>query len=398
MLQGALLFLNKIFNPRLIKYVILLLHAQVVLSINIYPVKENGKWGGIDDHGQVCIPIIYERINYAFGSIVPVKSRSKWGVVNSSNKIIIPFEYEFIYLLDSNHIVVYQKNVYSVLNMNKDVLLVSSKLPRLSKGYLFFSDGDKWGCADLYGGIVIDAMYDELGGVNEGYIKFNNGDKWGFLDTLGHIQISAKFTDVGDFFGGLSKAEFYDGWGYINKKGHFVISPQYLDASDFSEGYTAVNIKRDVNPIEDSTGFYSGDEFGSINTVVIDSWVFIDASGKKRIKQSFEAVNAFNDGFSIVKNQGKWGVINLKGDIIIPFDFEYLSQFENGKITGVKNKEVYLLNSKGEILKKYNYSYCSGFFHGFAQIMNDNVFNITKKDTELGYIDYEGEYVWEPRK
>ncbi len=129
-------------------------------------------------------------------------------------------------------------------------------------------------------------------------------------------------------------------FGFKNIKGEVVIDPVYNLAMDFSEGYAAVNI-----------GYETGYD------------------------QYFYSV--------IILNDGKWGFINEKGEVVIPITFGSVTSFSEG-LAGVENR-LYI-DKTGEVeftLEKY-YDEIHPFAGGVA---------LVGRNKQYGYIDHSGKEV-----
>lgn len=58
----------------------------------------NDKYGmARKETGEVVVPIIYEKISWAFNEgVISVKKDGKWGCINDNNQVVIPFVYDYI--------------------------------------------------------------------------------------------------------------------------------------------------------------------------------------------------------------------------------------------------------------------------------------------------------------
>ena len=70
----------------------------------------------------------------------------------------------------------------------------------------------------------------------------------------------------------------------------------------------------------------------------------------------YEFAYAFSDGLASVQKNGKYGYINIKGEVVIPLQYEEASPFVNGTATvmykdtinGKINRHFFMINKKGE--------------------------------------------------
>jgi hypothetical protein len=60
---------------------------------NLGIVKKNGKWGAIDTKGNQIIEHLYDEFEFTGGlQAIRVKLNGKWGKINPSGEIVMPFE------------------------------------------------------------------------------------------------------------------------------------------------------------------------------------------------------------------------------------------------------------------------------------------------------------------
>ena len=73
---------------------------------------------------------------------------------------------------------------------------------------------------------------------------------------------------------------------------------------------------------------------------------FVDSKGNRLFNKQFEGVGPFSEGLARVKQNGKYGCINLQGEVVIPCIYDWITDFseglskiEQGKVWSVINKE-----------------------------------------------------------
>jgi hypothetical protein len=136
-------------------------------------------------------------------------------------------------------------------------------------------------------------------------------------------------------------------------------------------------------------GFMNG--FAPIYSLKENKIGFIDASGKIVIRPKFEDVGDFSsDGFAPAFN-GKWGIINKKGDFMTQENFFEINPFfsKNGLIGAAKAED-----SWGFIDKSGNWIIPAQF--DFVFDFKDNGLAAVKKEGKYGFVNEKGEIVIEP--
>jgi WG containing repeat len=213
---------------------------------------------------------------------------------------------------------------------------------------------------------------------SEGLAAICINETWGFIDVNGKFIIEPQFPRVGRFANGLAPAQ-EDGingnkYGYIDRAGKFIMPPQFDDAESFSEGLAAVRMG--------ANGYGDGGQ-----------WGYIDTTGQFVIPPQFQdtigAVSSFSEGLAAVTipasqsgYNGKTGYIDRVGRFVIPPRFNSgAGSFINGLAyvdimfeKSTKNRLISTLAPESFSNVNYESLYRGGKF---------------------GYIDHQGEFVWE---
>ncbi len=179
-----------------------------------------------------------------------------------------------------------------------------SKIENYESGYVTVSttinNGSRYGLLNPSGRLVLDTVYDELGGMNEGVVSFRMNDKWGIADSAGKIIVAPAFDHVGDFHNGLAVAFIKDKCGFIDRTGNWIIPAQFDDAYNFEKDMAFASIGKNAGLI-DKTG----------------KWII-----PCKYEQLSHVVN--NDCFLFMKN-GKYGIVNNKGEELCSAKFDHFS-------------------------------------------------------------------------
>lgn len=104
-------------------------------------------------------------------------------------------------------------------------------------------------------------------------------------------------------------------------------------------------------------GRYSYVEYGKSNVI---------------INSQYDEAKPFFEGYACVKLKNKWGVINLKGEIVIPIEHDLISNTKDG-YTQV-DEDLYNQN-----FEKLNFKFIAGFSNGYAIILEKDKLYIIDK-------------------
>ncbi len=142
-------------------------------------VKIDGKWGYIDNSGNLKVNPRFENAGNFMDGLANVEVDGRWGYIDKSGNFTIK--------------------------------------PQFHSAEPFSSDGLAL--------VRVGGMF---------------GGKYGFIDKTGKHVITPRFTNAGPFSDGLARVEIDGKWGYIDKGGNFAIAPQYSDAWNFVNGVARV--------------------------------------------------------------------------------------------------------------------------------------------------------------
>jgi hypothetical protein len=260
---------------------------------------------------------------------------------------------------------------------------------------------DKWGVIDKKGNKILPCEYDSIKHNNEynfsSIFGVQKGSKWAVFDTAG--TPITKWCDQVDVCGDYAIIRLDNRCGIINTQGLILLNFGYNEIS---------NIFFD--------GFFRARKS--------EHWAVFDGLGKQITQFDFDAVLPFTTmGVAPVKKDGKWGGINMRGQLVIPCEkneFDSLTghptliRFEN-RLYNVQGKPVaQLLGSKGVNYKYLGFELISfdenqkvGIINTQGQIVQEPIFDavfdfkdadraLVAKDSLWGYIDPNGALVIVP--
>ncbi len=140
--------------------------------------NEKGKWGYIDDAGQVILKYNYNYASAFVDGRAKVRKGNKWGYIDATGKEVIKIKYSEMRTWDGNYCKV------AIGGKVEDGMLVS---------------GGKWGYINRAGDIVLKCEYDEIGSFKDGLAHICKAGKYGYIDTNYQIFIPVKYSAIGSF-------------------------------------------------------------------------------------------------------------------------------------------------------------------------------------------------------
>lgn len=317
----------------------------------LFPIKLDGRYGFIDQNGNVVTDLKYRKVCNAFNLGYAALGDNGWVLVN----------------LKGEH------NVFRFSQEPELMLYVG--------GGLFFGnfkegDGRRVEYCDLHGNFPANfdgRMWWRYS--NEDLLPAEKNDKWGFVRRDGSWAIKPRFVRAYEFADGVAAVcdPPAGGWGYMDRSGSYVIEPRYADADRFSQGVAVVRTH--------AKRFQAR---------------YIRIDGTDAFPGSFFAADTFSCGLARVKEKkdGLWGYIDRKGKYAIPPQFTFAYGFSCGlaAVQHADTKKWSYIDLKGqtaiEIPNACNHG-LKAFYKGLAHVYTR---------THEGYVGTSGKWIWQKRR
>jgi hypothetical protein len=111
---------------------------------------------------------------------------------------------------------------------------------------------------------------------------------------------------------------------------------------------------------------------------------FRDLDGKVVINAIYESAEMFSEDHSTVQINGKWGLINERGEYIIEPKYDYLGSLHNGLISFSADGRIGFIDLNDAVIIKPNLYWADEFSEGLCVVSTDYKTNQPRK---YGYID-----------
>lgn len=241
----------------------------------------------------------------------------------------------------------------------------------------------KWGYADVNGKIIIPVQYDSAGhfGFNKekkplATVKLNNS--YFRIDKTGQ-KVSDTITE--DLRVGIRKALTL---AIVQKQLRDIMISLHSNFPNEKYGYIERN-DTILPPVYTAFGF-SDNELVALKE---DKWKLFSVQGKLLTSHPYDSIYPFNGSeVSIVKKDGKFGLIDKSGREILKPQYEDIHPFfNNQKLTIAKNKKgkYGLINRKGDVVEDFKYIKVIRYYYTEFKL-----FKVYTTETEFGLINCEG--------
>jgi hypothetical protein len=371
---------------------------EKVLSNHLYPIKENGKWGYMDETGKVVVPPAYDYAWDYNDGMGRVKQKGKYGFLNEKGELVIKPEFGYADDFKEGFARINTKdttvldNLYDGYDLNAGWTFVDKK------GVVFnqtFAKAEflKTGLAQVKDDPAYDSPWT--------YAKLGNGT----LEREDHN------TDAIFAFNGHDLAPASDPAngkiGMINRKEEWIIQPTFDFMDSYSEGLAAAN-KDNIYGYVDGKGNWVYKQIISIKDYVYvatdfkpftnglaavrfdkDSYGYITKDGKVAFKQRFKSAGSFSpEGYAIVTTDVGTALIDKDGNFAIKPHLDIVNASRGIAIFRQNNsfgaKEI--KSGKDIVPARYDNVEMVG-----------NLLRITNKGATFGFINRQGEFVIAPQ-
>lgn len=335
-------------------------------------VKENGKWGYIDETGETVIPFQYDKA-YLFREGLALvgkqEQRDVWHPTGEldqgGNRVYAdgPADVYVWYIIDAEGnetplmapAYIYDEETQEGSYEEQPAFGLCSSVDQQPFEACYYN-----GYLNLEGYVHLEEpenlVYDRQGnrldfGWNMASLAYNEGVFVGYtegaagfcvLDATGKVVLSSEdnyqVAALRPFNQGMAPAlcysealNFAGAWGFMDRSGKMVIPAQY---KDFYVG----------GPLTEYKVFNDG-------IAVVQSmdgkWGGINKNGATVIPFAYDSLRLFHEGLAAAKQGGKWGVIDTANRVVVPFQYDTLSGYNEGLCVAVKNGRAFCIDRYG---------------------------------------------------
>lgn len=286
-------------------------------------------------------------------------TNGNWGVINSSGDTIIQPEYGEMILIPNKakpvFVCTYDVNYVDgtfktkVINEKKQEIFTGYDnyfvlQNRDSNNTLWFEENSikvqkdgKYGLLSLDGNLVLPCEYDNisvLNGIKNSLIIKKDG-KIGLVNAIGTLIVPVEYTEISaitnDYRDGYIVKDASGKFGVIKSNGQKVFDCNYAD------------IKHII-----SNNMYVVKEDAIWKVILEDGTSYLDGKVANAV--------SINSGNVIVKENGKYGVLNIQSNEVIPSEYEEISFMFDNKYIAKKDGKYGVINTNNEVLIEFTYA------------------------------------------
>ncbi|MBK6408780.1 MAG: WG repeat-containing protein [Flavobacteriales bacterium] len=335
-----------------------LMNDYKVASLVLYPFRQGGKWGFIDDTGVERIKAEFDFAEPFIHGQAQVGRDGQIGAINKLGKPVVPIIYD------------------DVMDYKEGLATVELN--------------GKQGAVDRNGKLVVPLEYDEVGEYDHGLAAASKGGLYGYIDEAGKEIIPFIYDRAMHFINGMAVVSKDDQSGIIDANGELVVPFQY----DWVEGFVKLPLSRVrkggnmgfINRFGDVLLAVEHDHVGTLNdslVLVIDKGKcgYVNANGAWVIPQRFDAnaltinLGDLHNGVARVLSGGKLGLVDVKGNRILIPQYSDIGLFESGLVPVKKKKWGYATHTSA-MATEFKYDQAWELHGGYGRVELGGLFGL----------------------
>ncbi|WP_338763047.1 WG repeat-containing protein [Bernardetia sp. ABR2-2B] len=311
--------------------------SMTYFSENRLPIKAGGKYGLMDEKGQVILPPTYSFIFPFENGTAKVKIGEHFKLIDKEGKTLLIPEYDYIGSFENGMALIVKDKKVGVTN-NKGQLIIEPQYERLSieSGIIRARKDGKWGIVNTQNKPLLPFEYQYISTFSENTAIIRKNNLWGFLSIQNNapkiiLEPSIKADFINEIRNGMAKVSsgryieedgygtknaYYKQNGIIKTNGDWILEQKYSFIEDnIFETNTAQS--QDLVLIEQNNKVGYADKTGKIIVEPLYD----------NIENNFSEVYYSKTGISEVKKNNLIGYINHEGKQILPLEFSKVNNF-----------------------------------------------------------------------
>jgi hypothetical protein len=311
----------------------------------IVAVKSGGKWGFVDQAGQL-LPLRFDDVGPFSEGMATARQGTLWGFVSTLGLIAVPLQFDAVRAFVGGVAIVNRDFKYGVIDRDGR-FVVKLRFEMIRPADSVFHDNralviafGKKGYVARAGTIAVPPMFDDASPFSEGLAPVIRGGQTGYVDTTGRMVIRPRSWTAERFHRGRAVVLVGGKYGYIDRSGAYVAEPQFDDARAFTTDDQAEAWKGPIHGFVDLSGRWSAaridelqrlDDTLSVAVVSGRKALVRRATGEMIREYPWSELGLFSEGLAHVRgSDGRLGFIDLDGRVVISPGFSQVGRFDHG--------------------------------------------------------------------
>jgi hypothetical protein len=381
--------------------------SMTYFSENRLPIKAGGKYGLMDEKGQIILSPTYSFIFPFENGVAKAEIGSHFKLIDKEGKSILIPEYDYIGNFENGMALIVKEQKVGVTDA-KGKIIIEPQYERLSieNGVIRARQNGKWGIINAQNKPLLPFDYQYISTFSENIAIIRKDNLWGFLSNQNGtpkiiLEPSIKADFINEIRNGMAKVSseryieedgygtknaFYKKNGIIKTNGSWILEQKYsfiednifetepknelvLIEENNKVGYADKTGKVIVEPLYDaiennfSTNYYAKKGVSEVKNGNLIG--YINHEGKQVLPLEFSKVSNFygifdvKDAVTVAQKQNrKYGTIDRHNNTIIPFEYDFIGMDNrNDTLSFVKQKNKWgVINPFGQPVVPIRYS------------------------------------------
>ena len=289
-----------------------------------------------------------------------IYDNEKWGVINSQGEIVISPMYDEMIIIPNNEKAVFVVT-YNVNYGNGEYLSKAIN----DKNEQLFSNYDK---------VEVIQNYDKQNNIwyENACLRVEKDGKYGLIDLSGKVLLSCEYEQIEPIISeNNSLITVKDGKkGLVSTTGSIIIDNEYTDikalTSKYEDGYIVKNEDGKVGVIGTNKKVLLPIEYEDIKNVYSDNtyvaksdsvWQIINIQTGEKVKFSYDDAIQINNGYIVVVENDKYGIITSKGEEAVSPEYDSLDYIFSNSYIASKDGKYGVIDITGAIKLNFTYNY-----------------------------------------
>ncbi len=321
------------------------------------------KWSYIDRSGKLLFNPIYDNCRDFIEGKAVVNFEGKWGIIDKKNRPIIPFLYKELSPLDHNNLAIAKTftDKYLIINNNNDTLhqLAYTEVYAFSEGRARCKSKTGWGYINSRAKKVIPTEYQSVRDFKNNHAVVTRHNKNGLIDGDGNYILPLEFDQILHHDNKYISASKNNTWGLYDNAGKLILPMEYSFLGKPNDG--KILAKKEGNTF------------------------IIDLTSKSKTKVNKKIVQYAGHGLWIFQELDKFGLCNIKEEVITPKLYPIIYKYQEGKAVYNAGLDQWgYLNADGTELTPPIFPLNWSFENGYGRVIIDR---------GIGFIDTHGQQV-----